>query len=704
MLQKYEASGGNSHFESKVFVASSLNALSAPNSGHSISLFCLFLPEITMMRQSFFRYFGFFSILFWLALGQWGCNDAIEPTTVAPQPSVLTYWNQHDSAYYTGKESCRDCHYNNYLTYHQTGMGKSFGRANPQKSASIIGPDSVIYNPYRNFWYQPFWKDTVLMVKEFRLEGKDTVYQRIEKVDYIVGSGHHTNSHIFTVNGYAYQIPFTFYTQQQRFDLPPGFEGTANTRFSRYLGLECISCHNGLPTLVLGSQNKYSHIPLGIDCERCHGPGSVHVNLTKRGVMMDTAVGPDLGIVNPIRLPKNLQNDICSRCHLQGTMVLKNGKSFYDFRPGLPLTDFMDVFMPVYEGGTPTLIMASHFERMAESVCYKKTNGDLSCIQCHNPHLAVQQTDPKRYNKVCTDCHNRPKEIHSAETASRPDLVNCVDCHLIKRDSRDIPHVLITDHKISLPDPKTPKPQVFKGLVAVNNRKTDRFTMGRGYLREYETFEPNPIYLDSAAAYLLPVTKKTDKIHFKEFVHYFFLTKNHRAIRKLVESNNIGKILNEWLVVQDYENDDAWAAYRIGQAFESDGYLETALRFFHKAAALAPFHLEMLNKLGSSLVLADSLPQARKLFARVITEYPRNERAWVNNGFCELQLGNIASAQKSFEMALSLNPDNVQALVNLAGLHRAAGRHDKAVVYLQRAIRLEPQDEQVVNLRKALRI
>lgn len=103
-------------------------------------------------------------------------------------------------------------------------------------------------------------------------------------------------------------------------------------------------------------------------------------------------------------------------------------------------------------------------------------------------------------------------------------------------------------------------------------------------------------------------------------------------------------------------------------------------------------------------MLADSLPQARKLFARVITEYPRNERAWVNNGFCELQLGNIASAQKSFEMALSLNPDNVQALVNLAGLHRAAGRHDKAVVYLQRAIRLEPQDEQVVNLRKALRI
>jgi len=32
----------------------------------------------------------------------------------------------------------------------------------------------------------------------------------------------------------------------------PGFEGGANFRFSRYLALECISCHNGLPALVMG--------------------------------------------------------------------------------------------------------------------------------------------------------------------------------------------------------------------------------------------------------------------------------------------------------------------------------------------------------------------------------------------------------------------------------------------------------------------
>ncbi len=639
-----------------------------------------------------------------IALSIFSCADRI--TENEPEIALIKespYLNHHDSAFYVGKEACRDCHYQNYVSYLRTGMGRSFGYATPAKSDAVIGPDSLIFDKHKNLFYHPFWKDSTLMVTEFRLEGTDTIHKRTERVDFIIGSGNHTNSHISVVNGYAYQIPFTYYTQEQRFDLPPGFENGENTRFSRYLGLECISCHNGLPELVLGSQNKYTHIPVGIDCERCHGPGSIHVRRTKTGILVDTSKMIDYSIVNPRRLSKKLQNDVCARCHLQGTMVLKNGKSFYDFKPGMALTDVMDVFMPSYEGGPPTLIMASHIERMMESACYLKTDGDISCIQCHNPHITVAETSRSVFNKVCADCHGIAADAHhKKETITNKSLDDCVQCHMLKRDSRDIPHVKITDHKISLPETDTQIPTRFKGLVAVNNRHTDPFTKGRGYLREYETFYQNPIYLDSARMFLQPQTKKTSRSHFKAFVQYYFLTDNYGAIRHLVKANGIEEILSNFLIKQDYENEDAWAAYRVGQAFEQNKDRITAWAFYKKAIELAPLHAGMMNKFGSLLVSMDSIPQARKVFARILTEHPRNEQAWVNHGYCEMQLNNISQAQRSYQMAISLNPDNIQALVNLASLFWSVNNKEQAEVYLKRSLLISPEHRQALALKAAM--
>ena len=54
-------------------------------------------------------------------------------------------------------------------------------------------------------------------------------------------------------------------------------------------------------------------------------------------------------IVNPSRLPTDLQFDICQRCHLQGTAILHDNKSFKDFKPGMHLNDFIDVYLPKYK-------------------------------------------------------------------------------------------------------------------------------------------------------------------------------------------------------------------------------------------------------------------------------------------------------------------------------------------------------------------
>jgi RNase P subunit RPR2 len=88
------------------------------------------------------------------------------------------------------------------------------------------------------------------------MEGKDTSYKFLQKIDYVIGSGHHTNSHIFSINGYLNQMPYTFYTQERRADLPPGYENQqkfmcdqcTNVFFNEWsLKLHIKAKHTGAP-------------------------------------------------------------------------------------------------------------------------------------------------------------------------------------------------------------------------------------------------------------------------------------------------------------------------------------------------------------------------------------------------------------------------------------------------------------------------
>ena len=70
--------------------------------------------------------------------------------------------------------------------------------------------------------------------------------------------------------------------------------------------------------------------------------GSLHVANIQSGQLVDTSKFFDYSIVNPINLSIELQNELCSRCHVQGNSVLKYEKSF-DFKPGMYLNEVMDV-------------------------------------------------------------------------------------------------------------------------------------------------------------------------------------------------------------------------------------------------------------------------------------------------------------------------------------------------------------------------
>ena len=402
----------------------------------------------------------------------------------------LPFLNLHDSVQYVGMQTCVSCHKDVHDDYQHTGMGQSFNLATKQKSAGVFDQHALVYDSIQDFYYQPFWKGDTMKLKEFRMEGKDTLYQRIETIHYIVGSGQHTNSHMTQVNGYLYQAPITYYTQQGKWDLPPGYENGNNSRFDRTIGIECMTCHNHLPQFDEASENRFTKIPTGIECERCHGPGELHVNKMIRGEFVDTALQADYTIVKPSRLNIDQQMSLCQRCHLQGITVLKENKSFYDFRPGMELNDIMNVFVARYSTDDE-FIMASQADRLRMSLCFVESE-NMSCITCHNPHKSVQTTTKEFFNSKCTSCHqSEGKNCTESLDARNINGNNCSSCHMPKSGSVDIPHVSITDHQIQIPRIQDDEKNAIKKFVELECRTDDNpsdLEMTQGYLAYYEKF------------------------------------------------------------------------------------------------------------------------------------------------------------------------------------------------------------------------
>lgn len=603
-------------------------------------------------------------------------------------------------------------------------MGKSFDLASRGKSSGDFSKAQV-YDSYSDFHYHAFWQKDSLYFKEYRLDKKDTVFQRTEQVNYIIGSGQHTNSHLQAVGGYVYQMPMTFYAQKKKWDLPPGFENGMNTRFSRKIGLECMSCHNAFPDFVMGSENKFQHIPGGIDCERCHGPGSIHVHQRASGSRIDTATQIDYSIVNPAKLSVDLQFDICQRCHLQGNAVLKEGKSFFDFKPGRKLSDYISVFLPKYKNAEDQFIMASHADRLKQSPCFIKSyekasrathknalkpyKEALTCITCHNPHVSVRHTNKNVFNEACLSCHGgkdamqtnaRLKEAHTAFTSKGWE--NCVTCHMPQSGSTDIPHVSVHDHYIRKPLSKKELSAIkeFVGLFSINEKNPAPLTRARAYLDQYDKFEQEPRYLDSAMAWLnreKDLAKKAPTL-----IKLYFTMQQASKILGVLQQLGSKRAYDSLFTQKSYDNAHAWSAYHIAEAYQAQGSKQEALNWFKRACELAPFNLDFRNKLAASYVAQQALKPATEQYEFILRENPKFVTAYANLGYIKLVEGFPAEAIRLYTLAQKLDPDNEALLLNLTGYYLYTNDKIKAKNQLEHLLKRHPKNQKALALLQQL--
>jgi Tfp pilus assembly protein PilF len=388
-----------------------------------------------------------------LALGAWHfhlfCPGRVPDTLAASDSSTadprLSYHgpfrNIHPKVRYVGDAACAECHKDIADSYRQHPMGRSLAPAAQMVARFVY--DRKHNNPFESLHSRFIVerRGDHLLHRQVRLDQADQpIYGHDLEAHYVIGSGRRGGYSFLTDHdGYLFQTPISWFTQKQIWDLSPGFlaKGIPN----RPVGADCLFCHANRAHYREGSVNRYDRDIFDgytIGCERCHGPGEMHVQSTAPA-----------DIVNPRRLEPALREAVCQQCHLEGARVLRRGRHLYDFRPGLPLEAFWSVFVPAQAPGKNARAV-SQVEQMSQSRCFEASAGagQMGCISCHDPHRAVAPAERVAwFRNRCLKCHQHSDcTAPLAQRKARGD--SCFACHMPRFQTADIAHTAATDHRI----------------------------------------------------------------------------------------------------------------------------------------------------------------------------------------------------------------------------------------------------------------
>lgn len=328
--------------------------------------------------------------------------------------AVLTTLDAQSTASFVGNKACAGCHADIYRRYAATPMANSSGK----------DPHSLTKGSFLHSASQVHYEiDANGVVKLSKRSERETRH-----LTYYFGSGAAGRSFGYVRDGFLFEAPVTWYTQTGSWDVSPGYQSDTVSRWSRPIDPSCLFCHASQPRWHEGTVNGYADPAFdqdGVGCERCHGPGSLHVQGKAK-------------MMNPANLSPPLRDSVCAQCHLTGeSRVARAGRRIEDYRPGDALSDFVAVFVPVNSNGFQ---VNSHVEKLAESGCKRAAGDRLWCGTCHDPHTTPAASERAAwYRAKCLTCH---------DTSQCNRGFDCTTCHMPKNRAADANHGVFTDHSI----------------------------------------------------------------------------------------------------------------------------------------------------------------------------------------------------------------------------------------------------------------
>ena len=348
---------------------------------------------------------------------------------------------------FVGDAACVRCHEDLARSYRQHPMGRSILPIE-EAPAEVRGePTERVLFSDQGFEYSLQTRDGRTIHRETRRDRAGKVIGQVEgEARYVLGSGAHARAFLIERDDYLFQSPITWYSQEGRWALAPSYEKRVG-RFERQISPACLTCHANEVEHVEGTEGRYRPPTFrghSIGCERCHGPGELHM------AKPTLSPGEAPSIVNPGHLEPALREAVCQQCHLLGVSeIVRYGRELADYRPGLPLHDFVTVFVRslTRKDDHPN---ADHVEQMHQSRCFHESQGALGCISCHDPHeLPAPDRKVAYYRERCLNCHaDKGCALAQAARLKVSPEDSCTLCHMPRAATSNVAHLATTHHGI----------------------------------------------------------------------------------------------------------------------------------------------------------------------------------------------------------------------------------------------------------------
>ncbi len=247
-------------------------------------------------------------------------------------------------------------------------------------------------------------------------------------IGWAFGLGSAGQTYVWEKDGKFYQSRVSYFRALDGLDFTLGALNRQPVKITEAAGeimtldekLRCFGCHS--TDAVAGRQLTIDKLIAGVQCERCHGPTTNHLDGVKQG-NAQRAQMQDLR-----KFTSEEVSSFCGQCHRTWDEIAVAGR--------LGIADVR--FQPY---------------RLTNSKCYDPDDARIACTTCHDPHREVDKTDSD-YDTKCQACHaGSKKAAHPCKVATS----NCASCHMPKLE---IPgsHFKFTDHQIRIVRANAPYP------------------------------------------------------------------------------------------------------------------------------------------------------------------------------------------------------------------------------------------------------
>jgi hypothetical protein len=326
---------------------------------------------------------------------------------------------------YIGDQACRTCHAREFDEYHQTAH---YLTSMVPSQSSILGKftagENVLKTANPNLYFEMTQKPADGKQSAFfetAVEGVPPhTSSRSERFAIVVGSGEKGQTYLFWNDDQLFQLPVSWWAKLGWVNSPGYRDGFAD--FDRPIIPRCLECHATFFESLQLPINRYqtTGFSLGIQCEKCHGPGREHVEREQS----KSAAVHDEAILNPARFTRQRQMDLCAWCHAGHGRSLRPA---FSYLPDKPLVEFIQ--FPPPDPSAPLDVHGNQVGLLMQSRCYRSSN--MTCLTCHDVHTT--QHDMADFSARCLTCHKPDSPTFARPT--HPVTKNCIDCHMPRQQT-----------------------------------------------------------------------------------------------------------------------------------------------------------------------------------------------------------------------------------------------------------------------------